>query len=255
MFALTLTAWRVLLLLYPPEQEVKTVSREVVEGELRSMGPLTLVQKRAIVLMALAVILWLIEPLPVSLLSGQQWVLDWTYVVSLLIIVLFFIPGIGVLEAKQIRELEWEVVFLVAGGLALGEGLRETGILKIIADSLKGPLQAYPPSLIAVIIATISVLSITVVCSITATSATMVPLAISVAKTLGMDPRMSAVVAVVAGLASCYAFLLPANTPPNAITYSYGYFKSYEMAKAGVIVTLAGIALIILIIPLVSLLI
>ncbi|WP_276814667.1 SLC13 family permease [Desulfurococcus amylolyticus] len=253
--ALTLTAWRVLLLLYPPEREVKTVSREAIERELRSMGPLTLAQKRTIALMALAVILWLIEPLAVLLLSGQQWVLDWTYVVSLLVIMLFFMPGIGVLEAKQISELDWGVVFLVAGGLALGEGLRETGILKLIADSLKSPLQAYPPSLVSVIIAAISVLGITVICSITATSATMVPLAISVAKTLGMDPRTSAVVAVAAGLASCYAFLLPANTPPNAITYSYGYFKSYEMAKAGVIVILAGIALIIVIMPLVSLLI
>ncbi len=39
MLALTLTAWRVLLLLYPLEREAKTVNREAIERELRSMGP------------------------------------------------------------------------------------------------------------------------------------------------------------------------------------------------------------------------
>jgi sodium-dependent dicarboxylate transporter 2/3/5 len=49
-----------------------------------------------------------------------------------------------------------------------------------------------------------------------------------------MDPVP---LAIMAGLASCCAFMLPANTPPNAIVYKSGYFKSWEMAKAGIIYT------------------
>jgi sodium-dependent dicarboxylate transporter 2/3/5 len=252
---LTLIAWRILLLLYPPEQVATGVSREAIKRELESLGPLTPEQKRALALMATAVALWLVEPLARLLLSSQPWAPDWTYVVSLVVIILSFVPGVGVLKARQINEIDWGVVLLIAGGLALGEGLRETGVLKLLAESIKGPLQAYPPSLVIVIIAAISALSITVICSITATTATMVPFAISVATALGLDPKTSAVAAVAAGLASCYAFLLPANTPPNAIAYSYGYFKSHEMARAGALLMLAGIALLVVITPLVSLLI
>ncbi|MEM1695133.1 MAG: anion permease, partial [Desulfurococcaceae archaeon] len=88
------------------------------------------------------------------------------------------------------------------------------------------------------IVGLISSLAITVFCSITATSSAMVPVSIGIAKALGLHP---AIAAVTSGVASCFAFLLPANTPPNAIAYSYGYFKSYEMAKAGIVLILVSV--------------
>jgi sodium-dependent dicarboxylate transporter 2/3/5 len=88
-----------------------------------------------------------------------------------------------------------------------------------------------------VVISLISSLLIVVFCSITATSAFAVPLAIAMARGLNINP---VVAGVAAGIASCFAFLLPANTPPNAITYSYGYFKNYEMAKSGIVLVLVS---------------
>jgi len=129
------------------------------------------------------------------------------------------------------------VVFLVAGGLALGGGLKESGLVKLIGDFVTGYLSGLHPVLMITGISLLSALLITVFCSITATSSFAVPLGIAIAKGLGINP---VVAAIAAGMSSAFAFLLPANTPPNAITYSYGYFKNYEMAKAGIILMIAS---------------
>jgi sodium-dependent dicarboxylate transporter 2/3/5 len=55
---------------------------------------------------------------------------------------------------------------------------------------------------------------------------------------VGLNPIIGG---VAAGIASTFAFILPANTPPNAIAYSYGLFKNYEMAKAGVVLMIISV--------------
>lgn len=229
---LVVVAWWLLMLFYRPEHEVIAGSREVVERELRSMGGLNRVQRKTLILFSLVALLWLLDPV------FSRWVSGWTYVVSLLAIALFSFPVIGVLSWSDISEkADWGVLFLIAGGLALGAGLRDTGVVDVIARAVAAHTSGLPEYGVLLVISVVSGLSITVFSSITATSSTMVPVAIGVAKATGVDPVIAG---VVAGIASCYAFLLPANTPPNAIAYSYGYFKNYEMARIGIVLILAS---------------
>lgn len=229
---LTLVAWFLLLRLYGPEVKTATGSAMIVEEELRKLGGLRGVKLKTLVLFLLIASLWMLDPL------ASMYFKDWTYIVSLLAIILLLTPGIGVLEWKDvIGNVDWGILLLIAGGLALGEGLKRSGVTELVSVAVSGYLRGYPPIIAIMGIALLAVLFIVVFCSITATSTFAVPLAIALAKGLGVNPTIAA---IAAGIASCFAFLLPANTPPNAIAYSYGYFKNYEMVKAGAILILVS---------------
>jgi len=178
-----------------------------------------------------AAILWLLDSFKFLNLPP-----NWMYIASVLIILVFLYPKVGVLSWKEVsRNADWGVLFLVAGGLALGGGLKQAGIIEITSKFLAESLRGLDPRVVVGIIALVVSYGVLVFNSVTATSSAFVPVAIGLAMELGMDPR---ILGMTAGFASCFAFFLPANTPPNAITYSYGYFKNYEMAKAGVLLTL-----------------
>ncbi|MEM2025693.1 MAG: DASS family sodium-coupled anion symporter [Desulfurococcaceae archaeon] len=231
--ALTFFAWLLLTRLFKPEVKQIEGGRKIIETELHKVGRLEGTRLKAFILFLVAALLWTVDPI------ASQYVDRWTYIVSLIIIVMLISPGTGVLSWRDVsRDADWGTLFLVAGGLALGGGLRTTGLIDLFAKSLAQYFFGYRPHLVIVFISLVSSLAITVFCSITATSSTMVPVAIGIARALNLHPLIAG---VASGIASCFAFLLPANTPPNAIAYSYGYFKSYEMAKAGIILILLSV--------------
>lgn len=221
--------WFILLKLYPPETKRIKGGTAGVKKELSQLGPLTGVQKKVLILFLLAILLWISDSF-FPLLPG------WLYIASVTIALLFVMPRIGVVSWQESApEIGWDIFILVGGGLALGSGLNETGVIKIIAESLAVGLKGMGIFLVAGIIALITSLSITVFSSLTATATTFVPVTVGLALALGFNPIP---LGIMAGLASCCAFMLPANTPPNAIVYKSGYFKSYEMAKSGILFNL-----------------
>ncbi|MEM0000444.1 MAG: DASS family sodium-coupled anion symporter [Desulfurococcaceae archaeon] len=247
---LVLLAWRILLLLYPPETKTMAVGKELIRITLGDYGKLTSSQKHALGLFGLAALLWLLDPIISTVFKDRSWAADWTYLASLIIIILYTVPVVGVLSWRQVTEkVDWGILFLVAGGLAIGEGLRETGIVDALSRVASRFLASVPEYVALVVIAIISGLGVSLFCSITATASTMVPLSLGIATSTGIDPRLAG---IFAGIASCFAFLLPANSPPNAIVYSHGYFKNYEMVKAGALLIVAGILVLLLFAPLIE---
>ena len=224
--------WKLMVTVYRPEVRRIKGGTEDIKKELTEMGKLTGKQKHVIILFSIAVVMWLLDPLDAFLpLPG-----DWIYIASLLISMMFIFPGIGVLEWKEASdEIGWGVFVLVGGGLALGSGLEKTGVIGIITDQMEVFLADANLLLIVGTVAFITAFSITLFSSLTATSSTFVPVSISLAATLMVDPLL---LAPVAGMAACMAFLLPANTPPNALSYQTGYFKTIEMTKVGLLATI-----------------
>ncbi len=225
-------AWKLLLTLFPVELESIQGGTEAVRSELREMGPTSGGQRKVMMLFILAVVLWTADSV-LPLLPG------WLYIASVIIALMFVAPGIGVVNWKEAsEEMGWGIFILVGGGLALGSGLNESGVIKVIADSLSTLLAATSPYLVVTFFALVTAMSITFFSSLTATSTTFVPVSIGLALQLGMDATS---LAIVAGLASCMAFLLPANTPPNAIVYSSNQFRTHEMTRGGLILTILGV--------------
>lgn len=224
---LTLIAWIILIMIYRPEIKNIGESRRIIEMELAKIGGLSGERFKAFLFFLIAASLWISDPV------SSRFVPDWTYVVSVLMIIAVALPRVGVLTWSDISKgVDWGILFLFGGGLALGGGLIESGLASTISNIVSKYLSGYSPIVMILGIGLIASLSIVAFCSITATASFSVPVAVAVAKGLNMHP---AVAAIAAGIASTFAFLLPANTPPNAIAYSYGYFKNYEMAKVGLL--------------------
>ncbi len=225
-------AWKLLLMLFPVELESIKGGTAAVRSELREMGPPDWGQRKVMILFVLAVILWIADSF-LPLLPG------WLYIASVTIALMFLAPGVGVVNWKEAsEEMGWGIFLLVGGGLALGSGLNESGVIAAIADSLSAFLAMASPYVVVTFFALVTAMSITFFSSLTATSTTFVPVSIGLALQLGID---AVSLAIVAGLASCMAFLLPANTPPNAIVYSSNQFRTHEMARGGLILTVLGV--------------
>ncbi len=232
-------AWKVITSIYKPEIERVTGGMEKIKQELSEMGKLTKKQMHALILFAVAIILWFLDPLRIILPIPTNWM----YIASLLIAIMYLLPSIGVVTWKEAKkEIGWGILILVGGGLALGSGLEATGVVSIIAGYMQTLLIHSELIVVIAAVALITAFSITFFSSLTATSSTFVPIAIALAFALKIDPVL---LAMVAGAAACFAFLLPANTPPNAIAYKNGFFKTHEMTKVGLLLTVLCVGILI----------
>ncbi|MGM0405352.1 MAG: SLC13 family permease [Thermoplasmatota archaeon] len=223
-------SWKLITSVYKPEIKRIEGGLEDVKRELKEIGSLDRDQKHVLGLFGIALALWLVDAFNFRFLPD-----DWLYIASLIICFMFVFPKVGVLEWKEaVDEISWGILILVGGGLALGSGLQVTGVIDIIADNLEFFLADAGLLLVIATIGFVTAFSITLFSSLTATSSTFVPVAIALAFKLDVNPTL---LAFVAGVAACFAFLLPANTPPNAIAYSSDYFRTLDMTKAGVLLT------------------
>jgi len=130
--------------------------------------------------------------------------------------VLFLVPvapGRGVLERRDFQLIDWDTVFLFAGGLCLGRTLESSGAADALAVAVSR--ADLPPLALLFVVAGATVI-LSELTSNTATAALMVPVAAALAPVVGMDaPRLIWTVALTASL----GFALPVSTPPNALIY------------------------------------
>ncbi|GBF38011.1 SLC13 family permease [Leptospira johnsonii] len=165
-------------------------------------------------------------------------------VVALFPLLLF--TSFGILESNDLRSLEWDVLILVAGGIALGTGIEKSG-----AGTWFGELigkQAGPGESLWVLGIFFSIgLFLSTFLSNTATANLLVPLALPVA-TLLLPGNESYAIQLVLGsaLGASLAMSLPVSTPPNAVAYAVGGFEIKDMAKVGVKIGILGLVLVLL---------
>lgn len=165
-------------------------------------------------------------------------------VVALFPLLLF--TSFGILESNDLRSLEWDVLILVAGGIALGTGIEKSGA-GIWFGELIGK-QAGPGESLWVLGIFFSIgLFLSTFLSNTATANLLVPLALPVAALL-LPGNESYAIQLVLGsaLGASLAMSLPVSTPPNAVAYAVGGFEIKDMAKVGVRIGLLGLVLVLL---------
>lgn len=174
------------------------------------------------------------------------------------------LAALGVLGRHDVRTIDWEVLLLMWGGLALGNGLRVTGVLEYVGGV---PLiQQASGWQLALILITGGMIFATFM-SNTAAANVMVPLAIAMAmntpaatfiSTVGIDATESvrhvaagaealraegARLAVLVGLTVSFSISMPISTPPNAMAYATGLVSAREMIRVGLLVSLVATAL------------
>jgi solute carrier family 13 (sodium-dependent dicarboxylate transporter), member 2/3/5 len=142
-----------------------------------------------------------------------------------------------VMTADDLRGLQWHVLWLVAGGIALGAGVGATGLDAWVLDLVAW--SAFPEFLLLAILVATALLLSTVI-SHSAAANLLIPLAISVAAGVAIDPTLGA---VVVALGCALAMALPISTPPNAIAYATGEIPPAAMATTGLLVGTFGAVL------------
>src|SRR5690606_8825020 len=122
----------------------------------------------------------------------------------------------------------WGILILFGGGLALAQGLEDSGAAQWAAQQLE-VLQGAPYWLILLAVVTL-VMILGNVMSNTSAATIFMPIMAGLARGLGLHPFLLMV--PVAAATSC-DFILPVGTPPNAIVFASGYLRLQQMVKAG----------------------
>ena len=142
----------------------------------------------------------------------------------------------GVITSKDLRDIDWGVIWMVAGGFALGLALNGTGLAEVAIKSI--PFGEWSP-IVILIIAGLVCYFLSNFISNTATAALMIPILTVVCEGMGNKLDIiggTSTVLIGIAIAASAAMSLPISTPPNAIAYSTGLIEQKDMAKTGLIV-------------------
>ena len=165
-----------------------------------------------------------------------------SYVVAIIPLAVF--TATGIITKEDLKLFNWDVIWLVAGGIAIGIALSATGL----AQALAGAVDFNALSLAAVFI------GLAVLCYImanlmsnTATANLLMPVAAAVATTLIASEQLilATPLILVVALSASMGMVLPVSTPPNALAYSSGLIDNKDMAKIGLSVSLLGLTVIV----------
>jgi solute carrier family 13 (sodium-dependent dicarboxylate transporter), member 2/3/5 len=159
-------------------------------------------------------------------------------------LLLFVVPLRGArhrfaLDWDSARRIPWGVLLLFGGGLALAGAFETSGLTAWIGGRLTG-LRGLPGPAVVAATATLFIF-LTELTSNTATAALGMPLLAGAAEGLGMSPVP---LMLTAALGASMAFMLPVATPPNAIVFGYGVLRVGQMARVGILLNVAAIAVV-----------
>ena len=214
----------------------------VAEKALASIGeagPWSTAEKRLVPLIALVVAAWVAVPFVTSLLPRDS-LTDGTIAVAAALL-LFVIPdgsGRALLNWDEANRAPWGVIMMFGGGLALAAGMGASGLGDWLGVALQ-PLKAVHPLIVALVLVALVVL-ITEFASNVAAASAVIPVVAGVIAATGADPIL---LALPAAWAASWGFMLPSGTGPNAIAWATGHIALPRMLKAGLLLDLAGIPL------------
>ncbi|KAB0583905.1 SLC13 family permease [Comamonas kerstersii] len=208
--------------------------------QLAELGPVTAAEKRLIAVAALLLVMWSSE--------GVLHTFDTTTTTQIGIAILLM-PKIGVMHWSQAEKLvPWGTIVLFAASISLGNLLSNTGAAAWLADQTLGKmgLAALP---VIMVIASLSLFSIILhlgFASATGLASTLIPIMIAFTQTLPVSPETAFGIVMIQSFVVSFGFILPTNAPQNMLCYGTNAFTVDQFAKVGIIVTLAGLGLILL---------
>lgn len=198
-------------------------------------------EKRLVPVALITFLGWMTQPLVAPLLPQGAWTDGTIAIVAG--IALFLIPdgtGRALLVWREAERAPWSIMMMFGGGLALAHGMQISGLAEWLGTALL-PLENFPLIIVALAI-TAMVIVITEFASNVATASGIIPVVAALTVALGADPVL---LAMPAALASSWGFMLPAGTGPNAIAWATGTIRIDRMVKAGLVLDIAGVMLIV----------
>lgn len=223
-YVMLLIAWVILLKMYPFKQKT-------IELKIESHHEKTWRTYVVWITFALTILLWMTESL--TKLNSN--------VVAMIPVGVFCITGI--ITKDDLKDINWSVLWMVAGGFALGLSMTNTGLAEHLVTSI--PFGEWLP-MVVILVAGFIGYFISNFISNTAAASLIVPILCAVAVGMGdtLDPVGGAKTLVIgAVLCTSLAMLFPISTPPNALAHSTGLVTTKDMTKVGILVGVIGYVL------------
>jgi len=217
-------SWRILLKFFPFSQ--KTVELNIEGGMQKGIQ-----SKIVIFTFILTVALWLSDRF-----TGIN-----ANTVAMVPFCIFALTG--VINKRDLEQINWSVIWMVAGGFALGYGLNASGLAANAVESI--PFGEFSPLLILVLGGAICYVLSNFI-SNSATAALLMPILAVVCGAMGdkLAPiGGTGTVLIGVAIAASSAMILPISTPPNALAFATGYVQQKDMSKIGIIMGVLSMVL------------
>jgi len=228
---LTFVAWWVLVRIFMKHAVPLSMNKEWLNKNSEN-DQASLWQRGTVIIILLAtLLLWLTSPI-----HGLS-------AATVSAIPLVLLPLTRIVTGEDIRSMGWDTLLLVAGGLALGAALQQTGLLNLYALRI---VELNVSNVVFFFLLAYATMLFSNIMSHTATSTVLIPLGMAIL------PNNLVEVAMIISLSASTALFLPVSTPPNAIAYSTGFIEQKDFRIGGALVGLLGPAFIVLWVLLIS---
>ena len=235
----------VLVKMFPNKINADMEMHALIKNDLKDLGPMSIPEKRVMGIFLLTATLWITRDL-INQLGIVK--LDDNMIAVFGALLMFIVPsGHSKKSADKIlvwadtSKMAWGILLLFGGGITLANALEKAGLIGMLGKWLAG----FSGSSLILLILAVAFLSIFIseFMSNVAQVIVFAPVVTGIAEAVGVNPFMLGIPMTLA--ASC-ASMMPMGTPPNAIVFSSGHIKLKEMIKAGFVMNLISILLIVL---------
>jgi sodium-dependent dicarboxylate transporter 2/3/5 len=232
--------------LYPNHIRPNAAMKQMIDRELRALGPLRTPEKRVLLVFVLTAVLWITR----DLVNRLQWFrLDDNMIAIFGALLLFILPAGDtqagrsrkILEWKDTGTMAWGILLLFGGGITLAAQLEKAGLITMLGKWIAG-FSGSNLLLIIIVVTTLSIFMSEVTSNI-AQVIVMAPVVSGIADAIGMNPFL---LGVPMTLAASAASMMPMGTPPNAIVFASGHIGIRQMMKTGLVMNIIAIVLIVL---------
>jgi sodium-dependent dicarboxylate transporter 2/3/5 len=241
---LLISLYFVLIRMFPNRLVANGEMSHLIRDELKALGPITTPEKRVLTIFVLTAFLWIFRDL---INKVEVFRLDDNMIAVFGALLMFIVPAGSerepsekILSWQDTSKMAWGILLLFGGGITLAAALEKAGLIGMLGNWLAG-FSGSSMLLLILVIATLSIF-ISEVMSNVAQVIVFAPVVTGIAAAIGADPLALGIPMTLA--ASC-ASMMPMGTPPNAIVFSSGYIKLKDMIKAGLVMNLISIVLIV----------
>jgi solute carrier family 13 (sodium-dependent dicarboxylate transporter), member 2/3/5 len=231
-----LAAWWLTLKMYPPEVVSLEGGRDYLLDELKKMGPWSELEKRSAALLGIAVALWLTDF--VHHISPA--------VIGMGVCLFALLPRVGILDAEDLRKLNYMPMFFVATAVSMGTALEATKGIELLTHLVFSSIQPYLTNLFSttVVLYWAAFVYHFFLASEISMLGTSIPLVVNFAKSSGMSPLLLGMIWTFAAGGKLFAY----QSGVLIVGYSYGYFEARDLLRLGWWLTVVEFVILVLLV-------
>lgn len=228
--------------LFPNKISSSTEMQGLIRSELAALGPISTAEKRVLFVFVATALLWITR----DLVNQTGWVkLDDNMIAIMGAVMLFIVPsgtnGSKLLDWGDTKRMAWGILLLFGGGITLATAMEKAGLMDMLGQWIAG-YSGSDLFMLLIVITTVTIFLSEVMSNI-AQVIVFAPVVTGIAEAAGLNPFVLGVGMTLA--ASC-ASMMPMGTPPNAIVFASGHIRMKDMMKAGLVMNIISIILIVL---------